>query len=109
MTRLVKSNTKANAVISALTLFAMVAMLVGSALISVSSARAADTPVTTAALAPESTLVYLSVYYDSQTDQWQKASALFQTLGLGSVEDMISSSSGSTSGLTAQDLQGAEI
>jgi len=96
-------------VISALTLLALLAMLTGSAFFSASSARAADTPVTTAALASESTLVFLSAYFDTQTDQWQKASALFETLGLGSIEEMITSSSDSTSELTPEDLEGAEI
>ncbi len=109
MTRRDGKSSKRHSVIAALTLFTLMAMLAGGALFSVSSARAADTPTATAALAPESTLIYLSVYYDTQTDQWQKASTLLETLGLGSLQDMIASSSDSTSSLTPEDLEGAEI
>jgi Protein of unknown function (DUF3352) len=109
MTRRVGMSSMRHPVISAISFFVLVAMLANGALFAAPSARAADTPLDTAALAPESTLVYISLTFDTQSDQWQKASALMETLGLGSLEDALASSSDATSEVSAEDLEGSEI
>jgi Protein of unknown function (DUF3352) len=109
MTRRVGMRSMKHPVISAISFFMLVVMLANGALFAAPSARAADTPLDTAALAPDSALVYISLTYDTQSDQWQKASALMETLGLGSLEDALASSSDATSEVSAEDLQGSEI
>ncbi|MFL5760822.1 MAG: DUF3352 domain-containing protein [Thermomicrobiales bacterium] len=108
MTRYVSMRPKGS--LSIVAFLALLAMLANGVMFaSAPAVRAADTPIETAALAPESTLVYLTLTFDTQSDQWQRTSALMQTLGLGSLQDLIASSSTSTSNISAQDLEGSEV
>jgi hypothetical protein len=111
MTRSVGVSRRIQPVISAFTVVMLLSMIASAAVLGrANDVRAQETPLETATIAPETSLVYASVTLATDSDQWQRASNLMVTLGLGSLEDLIAdSATEGDSDITFEDLQGGEI
>jgi hypothetical protein len=111
MNRSVGNGRRFHPVISAFAVLMLLSMIAGGAIFgSARIARAQETPLDTATISPETTLVYASISLATDSDQWQRASDVMVTLGLGSLEDVIAdATSDEDSGITFEDLQGGEI
>jgi hypothetical protein len=111
MNRNVVSSRQFHSVISAFTVLMLLSMIAGAAVFgSAHKASAQETPLDTAAATPETALVFAAVSLATDSDQWQQASDVMVTLGLGSMEDLISeASTEGESDITFEDLEGGEV
>jgi len=111
MNQSVKMSRRFHPVISAFVVLMLLSMIASGAVFgSANIARAQETPLDTASITPETALIFAAVSLATDSDQWQQASDVMVTLGLGSLEDLISeASSEGDSDITFEDLEGGEV
>jgi hypothetical protein len=111
MNRSFGNSRRLHPVFSAFTVLMMLSLIASGAVFGRANvANAQETPLDTASITPETALVYLSVSLDTGSDQWQRTSDVMVTLGLGSLDDLISeATTEGDSGITFEDVDGGEV